>query len=432
MKHENMKHEIARWLVLMLLVPAAAFAQESVGVDDDAATTQATTRPSRLSRRIDRNPPNVVDLLTHTETADDFSEGATQNVNVIADAPARIQLGYRENMFPRDGTWTGPEVRTKFDFNELLASFNPHCPPECGVILEVRVRQKDQWSPWLFMQSWGKVVMPPKRVTDFDGGDVDIDFIVLKSPGNAYQARITLTSFDFDVRQSPSVRRLSISYTGVVDDTKKREKLAPPTTAPSGWARSLDVPFRGQGAAVIPKPLRGMICSPTSTSMVMEFLGVNCTTVENAMAIYDPQYDMFGNWGRSVSRASEMGLDGWLQRFRNWEQVKAFIAEGTPVITSIRFRPGQVKGFLYESTAGHLLVIRGFTSSGDVIVNDPANKEKGGGAVYPAAEFAKAWFDNGGVGYVIRKPASALPSALVKTAPTTSPATTAPVATSSR
>ena len=75
-----------------------------------------------------------------------------------------------------------------------------------------------------------------------------------------------------------------------------------------------------------------------------------------------------------------------------------------PVIASIKFRKGAVKGFLYDQTAGHLLVIRGFKDNGDVIVNDPAKRDKGNGVVYKADEMAKAWFDNGGVGYVIEKP----------------------------
>jgi hypothetical protein len=216
------------------------------------------------------------------------------------------------------------------------------------------------------------------------------------------------------MKNAPSVRHMAVTYTGVVSDPAKRAKIYEstndPTTRPTtigNWARDLDVPFRGQGDFKNPRAIWGMICSPTSTSMVLSFYGIDRTTVENAMAIYDPQYDMFGNWGRAVSRAGELGLEAELQRFRNWDQVHAMIAQGTPVVASIRFRKGEVKGFLYESTAGHLIVIRGFKPNGDVIVNDPARREKGNGVVYQASEFSKAWFDNGGVGYVIRKPSPA-------------------------
>ena len=427
-----------RWLILLALVfvPSPGAAEELFGVGDAAkqattsvASSQSTTRAAR------KNPPNVVDILEHVETADGWSAGTMTNVVIVADEPARIALAYRERMFPREGVWTGPEVETEMPFTDLVASFNAHTPgDDTGVTLEIRVKQGDAWSPWLFMQSWGRVVFPPNRTIKFDGGAVDIDEISLTKPAEAYQCRVGLVAFNYDTKIAQSLRRLSVCYSGVVDDPKEREKLTrKPTTRPANFARDLPVRFYGQGDLKNPRSLWGLICSPTSTSMVMEYHGARVTTLENCDRIYDPQYDLFGNWGRNVARAGEIGLDAWLARFRNWDQVMDEIAAGNPVIASIRFRKGQVRGFLYQSTGGHLLVIRGFTSDGGVIVNDPASREKGGGAIYPAAEFAKAWFHNGGVGYVIHKPGTPIPEALVRgpaarsTATTTAPAT-APVA----
>jgi hypothetical protein len=91
-----------------------------------------------------------------------------------------------------------------------------------------------------------------------------------------------------------------------------------------------------------------------------------------------------------------------VERFRNWESVKEQITKGQPVIASIAFRKGEFGSAVISRTNGHLIVIRGFTSDGDVIVNDPANKEKGEAAVYKAEELGRAWFGHGGVGYVIR------------------------------
>jgi hypothetical protein len=413
-----------RWLILLVVVASfssAARGEELFGVGPEAkqakqattvASTQATTRAAR------KNPPNVIDILEHVDTAAGWSEGTMTNVAIVADEPARIALGYRERFFPREGTWTGPEIETEFPFTDLIASFNPHTPgDDTGVTLEIRVKQGDAWSPWLFMQSWGRVIFPPARTIKFDGGAVDIDEIELSKPAQAYQCRVGLIGFNHDTTAAPSVRRLSVCYSGVVEDAKQREKLRPkPTTLPANFARDLPVPFTGQGDRTHPRSLWGLICSPTSTSMVMEFHGAKFSVLENCARIYDPQYDLFGNWGRSVSRAGEVGLDAWLARFRNWDHVKQHIADGTPVIASIRFRKGSVQGFLYQSTGGHLLVIRGFTADDGVIVNDPASRAKGAGAVYPASEFAKAWFDNGGVGYVIKKPAKAVPASLVRAA----------------
>ena len=168
-----------------------------------------------------------------------------------------------------------------------------------------------------------------------------------------------------------------------------------------GWARDLEVPFHTQKDA--PKALSGEICSPTSVTMVMGYWGVDRPVVENALAIWDGENEMFGNWGRAVARAGELGMDGWLTRFRSWDEVKEQIAAGQPVVASIRFKKGTFPSAVMPSTGGHLIVVRGFTPGGDVIVNDPASRERGKGAVYRAEELARAWFDRGGVGYIIRR-----------------------------
>jgi hypothetical protein len=255
----------------------------------------------------------------------------------------------------------------------------------------------------------------------------------LDKPATKYQARVSVASFEYDPNAPrPAIRRLSVCYSGIVTDPDRRARVLRstngPTTRPStidNWARDLAVPFRGQGEDRNPKVLRKLICSPTSTSMVLQFYGFDRPTVENATAIYDPVNDLFGNWGRAISRAGDFGLDAYLARFRNWDQVHAMIARGVPVIASIRFKRGEVKGFLYEFTKGHLLVIRGFKPNGDVIVNDPARKDQGDGVVYKADEMAKAWFNHGGVGYVIERPKDDAPSTIANSVATTQPAAVA-------
>lgn len=410
------------WVLVMGAVIASSVL--AVRADDDGSREATLSPPSRpatapSTRPVrDENPPGIVDKLVQIDDADAWSDGTLENANVHPDEPARIELGYRSAEFPRVGSWTGSPVETDFPFTELIASFNPTTPPNTGIVLEMRVEQNGGWSPWAFLQSWGRTLTPPERTTKWDGGRVSIDTLVLDQPATKYQARLSLSSFDTEAKFGrPAVRRLSICYSGVIADEKKREKVLKdingPTTQPSStddWARDLPIPFRGQGDSRNPKAIRKLICSPTSTSMVLQYYGIDRSTLENAAAIYDPQYDMFGNWGRACARAGDLGLDAYLTRFRDWDKVHQMIARGVPVIASIRFRKGEVKGLLYEFTKGHLLVIRGFKSNGDVIVNDPARKDQGNGVVYPAAELAKAWFNHGGVGYVIEKPARSEPT----------------------
>lgn len=388
-----------------LILAASARAETPSPVATTQPTSDSVSHPFRSE-----NPVGIVDRLDQVTDADAWSAGTLVNANVFPDSPARVELGYRESDFPRSGSWTGPIKDAAFPFDELIASFNVTTPTLTGAVLEIRVLQNGVWSPWVYMQCWGKTLASPGRVTQWDGGRVKVDTLMLDKPATQYQARVTLVSFAYEKdAPKPSIRRLSICYSGVVSDAKLREHLlsgANPSTQPSAgnWVRDLGVPFRAQGEDAIPKPLRKLICSPTSTSMVLSFYGTDRPTLDNASAIYDPVYGLFGNWGRAISRAGEVGLDAYLTRFRNWDQVHAMIARGIPVVASIRFNKGEVKGFLYESTRGHLLVIRGFKPNGDVIVNDPARKAKGNDIVYPADQFAKAWFDHGGVAYVIQKP----------------------------
>lgn len=398
-------------LLVALFSPSGFGPSAASAARPNSSELLATTGPTNPSER-DENPPGAIDKLVQTDSADAWSQGTLTNANVQPNDRPRIELGYRESDFPRIGSWIGPEVEAEFPFTELIASFNPTTPPNTGLTLDLRVKQDGIWSPWVYLQSWGKTLTPPDRITRWDGGKTDIDTLVLDKPAAAYQARVGLISFETDSKlPRPSMRRLSVCYTGVVLDPDLRAKILKgpdgPTSQPSSpgnWARDLPVPFRGQGEIKNPKPLWKLICSPTSTSMVLQYYGIDLPTLENATAIYDSHYDLFGNWGRAIARAGELGLDAYLTRFRNWDQVHAMIARGVPVIASIRFRKGEVKGFLYEFTKGHLLVIRGFKPNGDVIVNDPARKEKGNGVIYSADQMAKAWFNHGGVGYVIEKP----------------------------
>jgi hypothetical protein len=83
-----------------------------------------------------------------------------------------------------------------------------------------------------------------------------------------------------------------------------------------------------------------------------------------------------------------------MQRVRDWEQVKAMIGRAEPVIAAIHREAGE-----------HLIVIRGFSKDGDVLVNDPLDRGKGG-TIRKADELGRAWFGCGGFACVIRRSAA--------------------------
>jgi hypothetical protein len=371
--------------------------------------------------------PDNADQLDLFDTLDAFNAGRLEHTAVnttrALDRASLVLVDTREKSFPRRGTWISAERRTAFPFVELIPSYNATCPPGTGVRIHARVRLVDtgEWSPWLYFGRWGRTVdaqRDDRVVTEFAHGKVEIDVLTLRRPADAYQLRVSLQSFSPDPATTPSVRRVAAVYSGSVLDAERRRELTAPPAYVGRWDRALAVPFIPQGEA--PAALVGDVCSPTSVTMVAAFAGVSRPLTDNALAIYDDEHRIFGNWNRAVQRAGELGLDAWVTRFRNWDQVRAQIAQGQPVIASIRFEKGVMPSNpIYQDTDGHLIVIRGFTPDGDVIVNDPASRQKGHGVVYKSAELGAAWFGAGGVAYIIRPSLS--PSVSTSAGATTQP-----------
>ncbi|WP_428939033.1 C39 family peptidase [Fontivita pretiosa] len=352
--------------------------------------------------------PNMVDRLIMFDSVERFLAGELEHVAVIHDDPALVVLDDRRlKTYPRYGSWTSPVIQTEFAFTELIPSWNVHAPANTGVRFQVRTRdaRSGQWSPWLYVGQWGRTSAArriDRPLTHFQHGVVHTDTLLLDRAADALQVRASLQSFDLDRTINPSVRRVAVSYSGQVNDDGVRAMLIESLPVRGNWAKDLKVPFRAQGDS--PPALRSQICSATATTMVMAWWGVDRPTVENALAIYDESADIFGNWSRAVARAGELGLDAWITRFRNWEQVKAMIQMNQPIIAAIRFKRGEFPSSVLKQSDGHLVVIRGLLPSGDVICNDPASRDKGNGVIYKAEELGRAWFTNaGGVGYVIRR-----------------------------
>jgi len=203
-------------------------------------------------------------------------------------------------------------------------------------------------------------------------------------------------------------------------------------STPAGIARDLAVPPLSQEthAGEYPQYDGGgeAWCSPTSTAMVMGYWGVAPPASELAAIPYaDPQVDHAarytydssyrgtGNWSFNVAYASRYGLRAFVTQLRSLAEAESFIAAGIPLVASITVGPNALPGFLFgQGTAGHLLVIRGFTASGDVIANDPAATSNARvRRVYDRAAFERSWLlGSNGVVYVIHPAAVPLPARL--------------------
>ncbi|WP_139977551.1 C39 family peptidase [Nocardioides litoris] len=323
--------------------------------------------------------------------------------------------------------WDSPWVTPGFAFTQLIPSWSATTPKDS--FIEVRVRGRDaagRTTSWDLMARWALWDSFTKRTTQSgqsdDGTSVDTD--TWSAPGlRSWQVRVVLA------RKAGTTARPSIDAVGAV--ASALPATAPPVSAP-GVARGvvLDVPRYSQMIHRGHYPQWGSggeaWCSPTSTSMVLGYYGrlprpASYNWVPQghtdpfvdyaARQTYDHAYRGTGNWPFNTAYAAPLAGKAFVTRLRSLREAERFIKAGIPLVASVTFARGELDGAPISSTAGHLLVIVGFTATGDVVVNDPAATTRSGvRRTYDRAQLEKAWLTrSGGLVYVIRDSAHPLP-----------------------
>ncbi|MCX5796647.1 MAG: C39 family peptidase [Elusimicrobia bacterium] len=271
-------------------------------------------------------------------------------------------------------------------FDDVVGSWNADLPPGSRLGLEVQVRQEAAWSSWY---SLGTALGLPARRLELRSpgpqedaqGLVAADTLKLKSPACALRYRLRLLA----APGRPVVLRqaaLTVSAPGAPAE--------PPPFHAGPWIRRLKV--RGRSQFTAPEAYRHDICSPTSLSTVLEYWGVLRKTVDMAERVRDRSTGDFGNWTFNMAAAGALGLDGLVARLDSLDDLAAEIASGRPVVVSLTFGPGELPRAPIRQTKGHLMVVTGFTRSGDVIVMDPAGRTaRRTSRVYGRREFHRAW-----------------------------------------
>jgi hypothetical protein len=166
-------------------------------------------------------------------------------------------------------------------------------------------------------------------------------------------------------------------------------------------------------------------CSPTSTSMVLGYYDAlpgprayawvgdrpDPWVDHAARMTYDYDYEGTGNWPFNTAYAANLAGHAFVTRLRSLREAEPYLAAGIPLVASIAFGRGELDGAPISASNGHLLVIVGFTKSGDVVVNDPAAPTDASvRRTYDRGQFENAWIPaSGGTVYVITDDAHPLP-----------------------
>ncbi len=323
------------------------------------------------------------------------------------------------------GTWTSRWYEPGFAFSRLVPSWSADAPDAGFIRVRVQARTTGgEETAWYSFGVWAyDDATVPRSSSDGQRdrfGRVETDTYLSTVPLSAYRLRFELFRATADA-PTPVVR----SAWAVASDptTIATSSACAIATCPlAGTGKDLAVPAYSQEihAGEYPEFDGGgeAWCSPTSTAMVLAFWKAGPTPAETswvsaradpvvdhaARYTYDSSYGGTGNWPFNTAYAAHYGLRAFVTQLRSLGEAERFIAAGIPLVASVKVAPGALPGFLYaQGTNGHLLVIRGFTASGDPIVNDPAAVSNATvRRVYPRAAFERAWLGgSGGTVYVI-------------------------------
>ncbi|WP_460835051.1 peptidase C39 family protein [Nocardioides hungaricus] len=325
--------------------------------------------------------------------------------------------------------WTSPWVEPGFALTELVASWSARTPGDSRVRVEVRGRTGATTSTWDTLAIWAAGDRYVRRTTvsgqSDDLGSVNVDTWVAPDGVTSYQLRVTMirragqrASPRVDLvgamaSRLPDVGRVAASKPGVA-----RGIVLPGVPRYSQMVHRGHFPEYGGGGRAW--------CSPTATSMVLGYYdalprprtyrwvpqgSVDPWVEQAARQTYDYEYDGTGNWPFNTAYASTLTDTAFVTRLRSLREAERFIKAGIPVIASVAFGAGELTGSPISSTNGHLIVIVGFTESGDVVVNDSAAARRGGvRRTYDRGEFENAWIPaSGGTVYIIADDARPLP-----------------------
>lgn len=319
-------------------------------------------------------------------------------------------------------TWESGVLPSTLGVEELIASWNVTCPAGTSVLFFVRVfaehgegaTHPGGWSNWLYLGGSGKIPEDTKFTLATSGGkNLQINVDVLRSSTWFRESQVKAVATNHNsIDAIVTLHRLdvtrSLAFSRATTSIRKNATL---NSIP--WEKwrlpeqiEHDVPFVSQQT---PLPeLSGRLCSPASVTMALRWAGYSPELIDVANSAHDAQHNIYGNWPRNVQTAFEFGLPGRVERFGSLVDVYRTLSNGSLIIASIVAKPGELRDAPYQDTDGHLILIRGYNSCGDLLVLDPAARtEESAERTYAREDMTRVWLLNRkGTAYVLWKSAS--------------------------
>ena len=281
-------------------------------------------------------------------------------------------------------------------FDQAVVSWNADCPLGTWLRVEASVSGDDgeTWSDWLEVARWGdreatrytSVPVGPKRHAI---ARINEDTIETREAADRLRVRVVLHT-----ERPGTTPLLTLVAVAAVHGART---LPPDDTRHPAWGKEVKGTFRSQGRGQADMSYR--VCGPTSTAMALAAHGITVSTEEVARRCWDDFNGIYGNWPFIAAAASDVlrshagklspragtrkAAEAWVAWPPDWKGVEDEVLAGRPCVVSIKFKEGALPGSPTSASAGHLILVTGFTATGDPIALDPAaRKAEAGRIVY--------------------------------------------------
>lgn len=268
------------------------------------------------------------------------------------------------------GTYTSNEFEMK-SFTDLVPTWDALTSTTATVLFSLQVCVNGTWSKYFTYSKagWGLGLNNGCTNQSDSVAKLDEDTIMILNSQSANKARyqVKLERTDLNL-ESPKLNLVALAST-LVSSSKTFDLSKLPNNVlynvPKLYQR--EVPSIG-----------GSICSPTSCTMLLKYKGLDFSSKDTyehryiANLAYDHGNKIYGNWTYCCVTMGAFGVNAYFARLSGVEELAYHLAYVGPCAISVRGT--MISNAANYYTAGHLLVLKGYTYNDGVltfIANDP-------------------------------------------------------------
>ena len=269
-------------------------------------------------------------------------------------------------------------------FEELILSWNAARPKtgEYQIFLSVHSQWWSDWMPYAF---WGSDTQMSFR-TQTPQACISQDTLIAKQKLDGFRVKIVCKETDLS--------GFRVLYACTSNPTEFQSN-------PVGPLPGVQLPLKSLlSQRNLKHPRHLDLCSPTSTTMAIQFLlkEIDTDPLHFAKGAHDAGFDIYGNWAEASHRLGEK-FSCYIERLSGFTQLHELLLQELPVVVSVQ---GPLKGAPLPYANGHLILVSGWDPvQKRVLCADPA--EPNVMTSYALSDFLIAWGRRRNLAYLFKK-----------------------------